>query len=198
MIAHNPLHGSQRAGLPHWALASGDNAKSPQGIGMSNARRGQPAPNEPPHPLPGDAGGLTPSPKRAVPESPNLATERQQRRAVHGHPVVPQMPLHDRAQPPAHCRDRCVQAPPKLGFDLAQLGLQPLPDRLPHHREPSIPLLPANVREAEEVERLRLPLSGAPPVLGRIRAEGQQACLLGVQLQAKLREALGLPRFGGG
>ena len=30
-ITRNPLHGSQRAGLPHWALASGDNAKSPQG-----------------------------------------------------------------------------------------------------------------------------------------------------------------------
>src|SRR2546426_8287273 len=106
MIAHNPLPGSQRAGLPPWALALGDDAKSPQGIGMSNARAGQPAPNEPPHPLPGDAGGLTPSPKRAVPESPNLGTERQQRRAVHGHPVVPQMPLHDQAQPPAYLGDR--------------------------------------------------------------------------------------------
>src|SRR6266581_3766236 len=49
MIAHNPLHRSQRAGLPHWALALGDNAKSPQGIGMSDARRGQPALNEAPH-----------------------------------------------------------------------------------------------------------------------------------------------------
>src|SRR5216684_1808478 len=108
MIAHNPLHGSQRAGLPHWALASGDNAKSPQGIGMANAGRGQPAPKEPPHPLPGDTGSLAPS--------------------------------------------------PKLGFHRAQLRLQPRPDRLPHHREPSVPLLPADMREAEEVERLRLPL----------------------------------------
>src|SRR3970040_1822221 len=178
MITHTPLHRSQRAGLPHWALALGDNAKSPQGIGMANAWRGQPAPNEPPHPFPGEPGGLAPPPQRATPESPNLETEREQRRAVHGHPVVPQMPLHDRAQPPAHYRDRGVQAPPKRGFHLAQLRLQPLPNRLPHHREPSIPLLPADVREAEEVERLRLPLLRAPPVLGRIRADFPQARLL--------------------
>src|SRR5712691_3853217 len=189
MIAHNPLHRSQRAGLPHWALALGDNAKSPQGIGMANARRGQPALNEPPHPLPGDPSGLATPPQRTTPESPNLEAEREQRRAVHGYPVVPQMPLHDRAQPPAHYRDRSVQAPPKLGFHRAQLGLQPLPDRLPHHREPPIaPLLPADVREAEEVERLRLPLPGASPVLGRERPEFQQARLLGVQLQAELGE----------
>jgi len=83
-----------------------------------------------------------------------------------------------------------VRAPPKLGFDLARLGWQPLPDRLPYHREPSIPLLPADVREAEEVERLRLPLAGAPPVLRRIRAEFQEARLLRVQLQAKPCDAL--------
>ena len=59
MIAHNPLHGSQRAGLPHWALASGDNAKSPQGIGMAYARRGQPPLDEPAHPLPGDVPCMT-------------------------------------------------------------------------------------------------------------------------------------------
>jgi hypothetical protein len=46
MMTHHPLHGSQRAGLPHWALASGDNAKSPQGIGMANGWKGQPAPHD--------------------------------------------------------------------------------------------------------------------------------------------------------
>src|SRR3990172_12371043 len=130
MIAHNPLHRSQRAGLPHWALASGDNAKSPQGIGMANARRGQPAPNEPPHPLPGDPSGLATPPQRTTPESPNLEAEREQRRAVHGHPVVPQMPLHDRAQPPAHCRDRCVRGPPPPGASLPPLPPPPPPPPL--------------------------------------------------------------------
>ena len=91
MIAHNPLHRSQRAGLPHWALALGDNAKSLQGIGMSDARRGQPALNEPPHPLPAGSPGLTAPRQRAVPEPPYLETEREQGRPIHRHPVVLQM-----------------------------------------------------------------------------------------------------------
>ena len=32
MVTHDPLHGSGRAALPHPALASGDDAKSPQGM----------------------------------------------------------------------------------------------------------------------------------------------------------------------
>ena len=71
MITHNPLHGSQRAGLPHWALASSDNAESTQGIGMANAWRGRPTPNEAPHRVPGDTGGLAPPPQRATPEAPH-------------------------------------------------------------------------------------------------------------------------------
>src|ERR1043166_5261483 len=189
-ITRNPLHGSGRAGLPHPALASGDDAKSPQGIGVSNARRGQPTPSEPLHPFPGKTSGLAPSPQRSVPESPNLEPECGQRRAIHGHPVIPQMPFHDRAQPPAHLRDGSVQTPPQLGLHLAELGLHPLPDRLPHPREPPTPLLPADVREAEEVERLRLPLPGPPPVLGREWPEFPKPGLLGVQLQPEPREPL--------
>jgi len=36
MIAHNPLHGSGRAELPHPALALGNDAHAAQGIGMPN------------------------------------------------------------------------------------------------------------------------------------------------------------------
>ena len=34
MVAHSPLHRSQPALLTHWAPASGDDAKSPQRIGV--------------------------------------------------------------------------------------------------------------------------------------------------------------------
>ena len=167
MIAHSPLHRSRRAGLPHRALASGDNAKPSQGIGMSNARRGQPALNEPPHPLPGESPPLPAPPQRAVPQSAHLKTERNQGRPVHRHPVVPQVSSDDRPQPRAHDWDQGMHASPQLGFDLAPLRRQPLPDRLPHHREPPIPLLPADMREAEEGERLRLPCAGPASVFGR-------------------------------
>jgi len=196
MIAHSPLHGSQRAGLPHWALASGDDAKSPQGIGVSNARGGQPTPDEPPHPLPSESPALPAAPQRAVPQSTDLKAKRDQGWPVHRDPVVPQVPSDDRPQPRAHHGNRGVHASPQLGFDLAQLRLQPPPDRLPHHREPSIPLLPADMREAQEVERLRLPLAGALPVFGRERPEFQQPRLLSDR--AELRRVLRWRRAGCG
>jgi hypothetical protein len=60
---------------------------------------------------------------------------------------------HNRPQPLALLGDGFVHASLKLGFHLIQLRLQPLAYRLPQHREPSIaPLLPADVREAEEVQ----------------------------------------------
>jgi len=37
MIAHNPLHGSGQAGLPHPALTLGNNAHAAQGIRMTCA-----------------------------------------------------------------------------------------------------------------------------------------------------------------
>ena len=38
MIAHNPLHGSGRAALPHPALALGDDAHAAQGLTRLNTR----------------------------------------------------------------------------------------------------------------------------------------------------------------
>jgi hypothetical protein len=189
-VTRNPLHGSGRAVLPHPALASGDDAKAPEGIRMANARRRQPPLNQPAHPLPGEVSCLTAPRQDAVPEPAHPGSEQGDRWAVHRHPVVPDVPSNHRAQPCPHLRDRVVQATAELGLHLAQLGLQPLPDRLPHHRESPVPLLPADMREAEEVERLRLPLAGALPALGRERSELQQPRLLGVQLQAELRKPL--------
>src|SRR5262245_145602 len=157
---------------------------------MANARGGQPAISQPPHPFPGDPALVTAPRKSALPVPEHLESEQVQGGAVHRHPVIPQVPPNNRPQPCTHLGKRIVQAPSQLGFDRAELRLQPPPDRLPHHREPSIPLLPADVREAEEIERLRLPLAGTPPVLGREGPKLQQSRLLGVQLQTKLRKPL--------
>jgi hypothetical protein len=39
MFTHHPLQGSGQAGFPHPALASGDDAYAPQGIGMTDGRQ---------------------------------------------------------------------------------------------------------------------------------------------------------------
>src|SRR5216683_2483665 len=119
MVAHHPLHGSGRAGFPHPALASSDDAKPPQRIGMTDAGRRQPTVSEPSHPVPEHATGLTSSRQRAMPEAAHLKPKHVQRVAVHGHAVVTDMSPDNRAQPRAYGRDGVVHASPEFGFHLA-------------------------------------------------------------------------------
>ena len=60
----------------------------------------------------------------------------------------------------------------------------------PLELETPAPGLPADVREAQEVERLRLPEATRLPSLGGEPPELDQPRLVGVQLQAELREPL--------
>ena len=71
-VAPDPLHRSQRAALPHWAPTSGDDAKSPQGIGMTDAGRRQPSGDEPIHPVPADTTLVATPCECPVPEPPYL------------------------------------------------------------------------------------------------------------------------------
>ena len=191
MVTHNPLHRSGRAAFPHPA-ASGDDAKSPQGIGVTDAGRGQPAVDKPPHPVPEDSAILAAPRQDAMPEPTHLKPKQVKRRAVHGHPEVADVSTYNRAQPRAHFRDGVVHASPQLGFHLAQLRLQPRTNRLPQHGETSVaPLLPADMRKAEKVERLGLPLTERTPVFCREWAELHKTRLLGMQLQPELPKPLG-------
>src|ERR1700739_4276652 len=105
MVTHNPLNGSGRAELPHPALASGNDAKSAQGIGVTGAGRGQPAVNQPLHAVPRDAAALTATRQRAMPQPADLEPPQEERVAVHGNSVVTDMPSDYRAQPSALLRD---------------------------------------------------------------------------------------------
>jgi hypothetical protein len=101
----------------------------------------------------------------------------------------------------AHRNTGCVHGPPlattcllrgwvpslKFGFHLVQLRPQLFAYLLPQHREPSIaPLLHADVRKAQEVERLRFPFSTPLPLVDRKRTELQKSRLLGMQFQIEL------------
>src|SRR5437588_10727541 len=191
MITHNPLHGSGRADFPHPALALGDNAHAAQGIGMADGRQRQPASDEAPHTVPEDASVLATSRQRTMPERSHLEAKKSQRRVIHGHSVIPEMPTHHRLQPLALFGDGFVHAPPKLGFHLVQFRLQPFADRLPQYRVHSVaPLLHAYVRKAEKAECLGLPFSTPLAVLDRERTELQKSRLLGMQLQVELPHSL--------
>src|SRR2546426_731468 len=190
MIAHNPLHGSGRAALPHPALALGNNAEAHEGIGMTDADGRQPPVDVASHPLPRQMMALAAALEGPPPKPADGRAEGANAAPVHGHAVVPHVPEYDRAQRGSHRRERLVQASPELGLDRLELRLPSLAHRLSQHREPSPPRLPAAMREAEKVEGLRLPVASPPSVVRREAAELDQARLVGMQRQPELREPL--------
>src|ERR1700682_294493 len=157
---------------------------------MADRRQRQPASDETPHAVPEDAAVLATPRQRAMPKPADSEPKYCQRRLVHGHSVVAKVSTYNRPQPLALFGDGFVHSSPKLGFHLVQLHLQPFPYRLPQHREPSIaPLLYADMRKAQEVERLRLPFSTPLPLVDRMRTELQKSRFLGMQLQGELLHA---------
>src|SRR6266478_5504340 len=157
---------------------------------MTDHRHRQPTVDQAPHTIPQYVAVLAAARQRTLPEPPYLESKEPQRRSVHGHPVISVVTPHHRLQPLAQFGNGFVHAPLKLGFHLIQLRLQPFPYRLPQHRKPSIaPLLYANMRKSEEVERLRLPFSTPLPLVDRMRTELQQSRFLGMQLQVELLHA---------
>jgi hypothetical protein len=139
---------------------------------MTDRRQRQPASDETPHAVPENAAVLATPRQRAMPKPADSEPKNRQRRLVHGHSVVAEVSTYNRPQPLALLGDGFVHSSPKLGFHLVQLRLQPFPYRLPQHREPSIaPLLYADMRKAEKVERLRLPFSTPLPLVDRIGTE---------------------------
>ena len=157
---------------------------------MTDSRHRQPASDETPHAIPKNAAVLAPPRQRAMPIPADSESKKRQRRLVQGHSVVADVSTDHRPQPLALFGDGCVHSSLKFSFHLIQFRLQPFADRPPQHREPSIaPLLRADMRKAEKVERLRLPFSAPLPLVDRKWTELQQARFLGVQLQVELLHA---------
>src|ERR671923_1604820 len=112
MIAHDPLHGSGHAALPHPALALGHGRQTIRWVGMANTRGWQPAVDVAVHPFPRQMMALTATPERPHPEPADGLAKGDDAGPVHGHPVVLPVPAHDRAQIAAHHRERFVPASP--------------------------------------------------------------------------------------
>src|SRR5215469_15089692 len=154
---------------------------------MTDGRQRQPAVDEAPHAIPEYATVLATPRQRTMPEPSHLESKKSQRRIVHGHSVIPEVSTHHRLQPLALFGNGFVHTTLKFGFHLVQFRLQPFAYRLPQDRIHSVaPLLYADMRKAQEVERLRFPFPAVLPVLDRERTKLQQSRFLGMQFQVEL------------
>src|SRR4029450_7225213 len=147
---------------------------------MHDAGAGEEVPSNPAHTLPGDCSLMAAPAETTLPDANHLVVEGLYGVEVQGHRVVVDVPTDDRGQPLPHLGNRVVPAPAEGLLDLPQLGPNPLAHGLPHQRETPFPRLAANVRKAEEGERLGLAPCVPLAVLRRVAAELDQAGLFGV------------------
>ena len=188
-ITNHPLHRSGRALLTHPAPALGDDGKSSQGIRVMQRGRWQPAVSQTDHLLPSKTGLLAATPQRPAPMTHHVKAKRRQRGQVRRHTIVPVVSRNHRPKPLAHFSHSMVHSFAQFRFDFLQLRSFPLTHRAPIDREHSASLLATDVREAQKVECLRLPLATPLSVVCCVVAKLDDARFLGMQFQFKLGEA---------
>src|ERR1035437_3898697 len=105
------------------------------------------------------------------------------RSVVAGHAVVGLMPAHHAGQPFSLVRDGQVPALPELVLDRHELRPDPFRVGLAPDPEPPVPRCRADVREPQEGERLRVPLTPCCPVAGGVPPEIDKPALAGCELR---------------
>ena len=121
----------------------------------------------------------SPQPGQPVPKDPQAVEVSRYR-------VIVEVALHDRPEPLAGVRNRSMPTLAELLLKFPQLPPQALADRFAFHGKLPPPVLPADVRETQKVERLRLTFSSSFPLeLGK-RPELDPARFVRMQFQSKL------------
>ena len=140
------------------------------------------------HPLPGQSCALAATPKRHEPVPHCLGAERVERPLVVRHAVVVGVPTKDAGKPASLLRHGPVATAQQLAPEGVQFHARPLRvgDALEH--EAPVPRSRTNMCEAKEPKRLRLAETTLGPLLSGEPPKPNQPRLLGVELQAELRE----------
>src|SRR5208337_3808796 len=149
-------------------------------------RSGQPAGRQLTQAVPVEAVALAALAQLSSPQAGQPVPKGPQAVEVSRYRVVVEVALHDRPEPLSRLRNRIVPTLPELLLNFLQLPPQSLGDRLPLHGKLPPPVLPADMREAQKVERFRLTFSPSFPVQLGKRPELDPARLVGMQLQPKL------------
>ena len=152
---------------------------------MQHVRDGQPAGREFTQSFAVEAMALAAWAQLGSPQPGQPVAKEPQAVEVSRYRVIVEVALHDRPEPLARVRDRIMPALAELLLEFPQLPPQAFADRLPLHGKLPPPVLPADMREAQKVERLRLTFSSSFPVEFGKRPELNPARFVGMQFQPK-------------
>src|SRR6266849_10147671 len=155
-------------------------------IRMQHARSGNPPLNETVNAIPVGPVLLTPTDQCPPPEPSHPLSKCAQAVDVSRYRVVVEVALYDRLEPFSRLLDRIVHAFAKLRFDFPHLRPHALPDGLPLNGKLPVPVFPADMREPQKVERLRLAFPSSFPVLLGEPPEFDPARFVWMKSQPKL------------
>ena len=153
---------------------------------MQHARHGQPADSQPVQTVPVEAVALAALPQLRSPQTGQPCPKGEQAVEVSRCRVIVEEALHDRPEPLSRACHRLVPALPELRLEFPQLPPQTLADGLALHGKVPLPVLPADMRAAQKVERFRLAFSASLPVQLGVPPELNPARFVGMQFQPKL------------
>src|SRR5215467_2581336 len=122
---------------------------------MTNTSRRKPFRNVAPHAAPWQVVTLAATTQYRPPQIAYCLTKGAQRRSVHGHAVITEVALQDRAQIRSLFPQGRVHASPQFFFQSPQLSLPPLAHRLSQYREVLLLCCAAAVRNLQSVAPLR-------------------------------------------
>ena len=157
---------------------------------MQHVRDGQPAGREFTQSFAVEAMALAALAQLGSPQPGQPVAKEPQAVEVSRYRVIVEVALHDRPEPLARVRDRIMPALAELLLEFPQLPPQAFADRLPLHGKLPPPVLPADMREAQKVERLRLTFPFPFPVEFGKRPELNPARFVRMQFQSKLPRPL--------
>jgi hypothetical protein len=146
----------------------GEDAQAHERIRMTNTSRWKPSRKIAPHAAPRQVVTLAATSQYRPPQVTRRLAKSAQRGAVHGHPVIAEVPQQDRAQVCSLFPNGRVHASPQFFFQSPQLSLPPLAHRLAQYREMPLPGFPAAVRSRAYISRLntrpvRTPVNASTP-----------------------------------
>ena len=165
-LSARPPHRSRRAGLPHRTPALGPDGQALVGIGMQDARGWKPETAETVGTRPTGLAFVAAATEDPPPQPLDLPAERTQPTRDPGNRVVAIPSLNNAPKPCARLGHRPMPPSPQVFLDRPKRTTHPSGHGEAEHRERSVTLPAARVREAQEPPRFLLVLEAHHEVIG--------------------------------